>query len=127
MHVRLVKSFGFEAAHWLPTFPQGHKCRRMHGHSFRVDVVVQGRVPAEQGYLIDYGEIKAVLEPIRKQLDHYCLNEIEGLENPTSEVLTGWIWDRVRPGLPMLIQIVVHETCLARCEYRGPRNDGAGD
>lgn len=127
MHVRLVKSFGFEAAHWLPTFPQGHKCRRMHGHSFRVDVVVEGPVESEQGYLIDYGEIKAALEPIRKQLDHYCLNEIEGLENPTSEVLAGWIWDRVKPGLPMLTQIVVHETCSARCEYSGPANDGAGD
>ena len=127
MHVQLVKSFGFEAAHWLPTFPQGHKCRRMHGHSFRVDVVVEGEVPAEQGYLIDYGEIKAALEPIRKQLDHYCLNEIEGLENPTSEVLAGWIWDRIKPGLPMLTQIVVQETCSVRCEYSGPANAGAGD
>ena len=127
MHVRLVKSFGFEAAHWLPTFPPGHKCRRMHGHSFRVDVVVQGEVRPEQGYLIDYGEIKTALEPIRKQLDHYCLNEIEGLENPTSEVLAGWIWDRIKPGLPMLTQIVVQETCSVRCEYSGPANAGAGD
>ena len=119
MQVRLVKSFGFEAAHWLPTFPQEHKCRRMHGHSFRVDVVVQGEVESAKGYLVDYGEIKAAIEPIRQQLDHYCLNEIDGLENPTSEMLAKWIWDRLRPSLPSLAQIVVHETCSARCEYSG--------
>ena len=93
MHIRLVKSFGFEAAHWLPSFPDDHKCRRMHGHSFRVDVVVEGEVPMERGYLIDYGEIGAALEPLRQQLDHRCLNEVEGLENPTSEMLSKWIWD----------------------------------
>ena len=127
MEVRLIKSFGFEAAHWLPTFPPVHTCRRTHGHSVLVDVAVQDDWPPEQVDLIDHGQIKAALEPIRKQLDHYCLNEIAGLENPTSEVLAGWIWDRVKPGLPMLTQIVVHETCSARCEYRGPANDGAGD
>ena len=117
MHVRLTKTFGFEAAHWLPTFPEGHKCRRMHGHSFRVDVMVAGDVDAEKGYLVDYGDIKAALEPIRRQLDHHCLNDIEGLENPTSEVLAKWIWDRLE--LPMLAEVAVHETCTTRCEYRG--------
>ena len=117
--VRLVKSFRFEAAHWLPTFPEQHKCRRLHGHSFRVDVVVAGDVGADKGYLIDYGEIGAAVEPLRQQLDHRCLNEIEGLDNPTSEVLSKWLWERLRPALPMLTEIVVHETCSARCEYRG--------
>ncbi len=119
MHVRLVKSFSFEAAHWLPTFPDGHKCRRMHGHSFRVDVIVAGEIDPQQGYLIDYGDIAAVIEPVRVQLDHYCLNEIDGLENPTSEMVAAWIWDRLKPQLPLLDEIVVHETCTARCEYRG--------
>ncbi len=120
MHVRLVKTFRFEAAHWLPTFPEQHKCRRMHGHSFRVDVVVEGEVAQEKGYLVDFGDIQAAVEPLRQQLDHHLLNEIEGLENPTSEVLCGWLWDRLRPALPMLGEVVVHETCTARCEYRGP-------
>lgn len=119
MQVDLVKSFGFEAAHWLPCFPEGHKCRRMHGHSFRVDVVVRGEIPDERGYLIDYADMKKVIAPIEKQLDHYCLNEIEGLENPTSEVLAKWIWDRLKQDLPMLSEIVVHETCTSRCHYRG--------
>ncbi|MCH8343900.1 MAG: 6-carboxytetrahydropterin synthase QueD [Planctomycetes bacterium] len=120
MHVRLVKSFGFEAAHWLPTFPEGHKCRRMHGHSFRVDVVVEGQVSQDKGYLIDYGKIEEAVKPLRQQLDHQCLNEVRGLENPTSEILAQWIWDHLQPQLPLLAEIAVHETCSARCVYRGP-------
>jgi len=119
MRVRLVKGFDFEAAHWLPCFPEGHKCRRMHGHSFRVEVVVEGEVPDGRGYLIDYGDIKKAIAPIRDRLDHYCLNEIEGLENPTSEVIAVWIWDRLKPALPDLAEVVVHETCTSRCHYRG--------
>ena len=119
MNVRLIKSFTFEAAHWLPTFPEGHKCRRMHGHSFKVDIVVAGELDPAKGYLVDYGDIKAVTSPIESQLDHYCLNEIKGLENPTSEMIAKWIWDRLKPQLPMLAQVVVHETCTSRCEYVG--------
>lgn len=119
MRVRLVKAFDFEAAHWLPCFPEGHKCRRMHGHSFKVEVVVEGDVPEERGYLVDYGEIKRAIAPVRDRLDHYCLNEIEGLENPTSEVLARWIWRELAGVLPMLSEVVVHETCTSRCHYRG--------
>lgn len=119
MHVRLVKGFDFEAAHWLPTFPEGHKCRRMHGHSFKVEVVVEGDVPEEQGYLIDYGQIKAAIAPLRDTLDHRLLNEIEGLENPTSEGIAKWLWDALAPVLPLLSEVVVHETCTSRCHYKG--------
>jgi 6-pyruvoyltetrahydropterin/6-carboxytetrahydropterin synthase len=119
MIVSLTKTFRFEAAHDLPTFPPDHKCRRLHGHSFRFDVVVEGEVDPAKGYLIDYGEIKKVADPLVKRLDHYYLNEIEGLENPTSEVLAKWLFDRLKPGLPLLAAIVVHETCTSECEYRG--------
>lgn len=119
MKVRLSKTFHFEAAHMLPTFPDGHKCRRLHGHSFRFDVVVEGEMDAKRGYLIDYGDIKRVAEPLVKRLDHFYLNEIDGLENPTSEMLAKWLWERLRPELPMLSAIVVHETCTSVCEYRG--------
>ena len=119
MRVRLSKTFRFEAAHSLPTFPEGHKCRRLHGHSFRFDVIVEGEVEPARGYLIDYGEIKRAAEPIVKRLDHYHLNEIAGLENPTSEVLAKWIYDALKPSLPMLSAIIVHETCTSSCEYRG--------
>jgi len=119
MHVRLTKQFHFEAAHDLPTFPEGHKCRRLHGHSFRFDVVVEGEVDPNKGYLIDYGDIKSCADPIVKRLDHYYLNDIEGLSNPTSEVLAKWLWDKLRPLLPTLSSIIVYETCTSACEYRG--------
>lgn len=119
MRVRLVKTFAFEAAHWLPCFPDGHKCRRMHGHSFKVDVVVEGDIPEGQHFLIDYGDLKAAIDPIHDLLDHRCLNDIVGLENPTSEMIALWLWGKLQPKLPMLLEIVVFETCTSRCEYRG--------
>jgi 6-pyruvoyltetrahydropterin/6-carboxytetrahydropterin synthase len=119
MTVKLVKTFHFEAAHNLPMFPEGHKCRRLHGHSYRFDVVVEGSVDPEKGYLVDYGDIKKAADPIVKQLDHYYLNEIEGLSNPTSESLAKWLWDHLKPALPLLSAIVVYETCTSSCEYRG--------
>ena len=119
MLVRLIKTFGFEAAHFLPSFPEGHKCRRMHGHSFKVDVVIEGEIPAGKSYLMDYGDIKAATDPLERQLDHYCLNEIKGLEEPTSEMIARWIWNTLKPALPMLAEIIVYETCTSRCEYRG--------
>ena len=120
MRVRLSKTFRFEAAHSLPTFPDGHKCRRLHGHSFRFDVVVEGEVDPAKGYLVDYGDIKRIVDPIVRRLDHYYLNEIEGLANPTSEVLAAWIWDRLVDALPGLSAIGVRETCTSGCVYRGP-------
>jgi 6-pyruvoyltetrahydropterin/6-carboxytetrahydropterin synthase len=119
MIVRLTREFTFEAAHYLPRAPEGHKCRRLHGHSFRVEVMVEGPVDPETGWFLDYGVIREQVEPIRARLDHYCLNEIEGLENPTSEHLARWIWERLKPSLPSLARIVVAETCESRCEYEG--------
>lgn len=120
MHVSLTKTIDFEAAHWLPTFPQGHKCRRLHGHSFKVDVVVAGEVDEAQGYLLDFGELKQQLQPIRDQLDHHLLNDIEGLSNPTAEMLARWIYDRLKPALPLLTLVRVRETCTSAAEYAGP-------
>ena len=119
MQVRLIRDFTFEAAHLLPKAPEGHKCRRLHGHSFRVEVTVEGEVDPATGWLLDYGEIRRLVEPLRAQLDHYYLNEVTGLENATSENLARWIWDRLKPSLPSLAKITVHETCEARCEYEG--------
>jgi 6-pyruvoyl tetrahydropterin synthase/QueD family protein len=119
MFVRLTKSFGFEAAHDLPTFPPEHKCRRLHGHSFRFDLIVEGNVDPELGYLIDYGQIKAAAEPFVQQLDHGYLNEVPELSNPTSENIARWLWDRLKPILPQLAAVIVHETCTSACEYRG--------
>ena len=102
MRVSLTKSFTFEAAHWLPTFPEGHKCRRMHGHSFRIEVHVSGEVDATTGWVMDFADIKSAFMPFYEQLDHHYLNDIPGLENPTSEQLSIWIWQRLKPRLPLL-------------------------
>lgn len=119
MQISLTKTFRFEAAHWLPTFPQGHKCRRLHGHSFIVDVVVEGEVDPALGYLMDFGQIKQAIDPVCNQLDHYCLNDLAGLENPTAEMLAKWVYDQLKPALPLLKLIRVRETCTSEAEYRG--------
>jgi 6-pyruvoyltetrahydropterin/6-carboxytetrahydropterin synthase len=119
MRVELRKTFQFEAAHLLPHLPASHKCRRLHGHSFVVDVVVEGECDPKLGWLMDYADISAAFKPIHEQLDHFYLNEIAGLENPTSENLAVWIWERLKPKLPLLKEIVVAETCMSRCVYSG--------
>ncbi|WP_428386503.1 6-carboxytetrahydropterin synthase QueD [Mucisphaera sp.] len=119
MRISLTKVIDFESAHWLPTFPEGHKCRRLHGHSFKVEVVISGEVDPAKGYLRDFGEVKAVLEPIKEALDHRLLNEIEGLENPTAEMLAKWVYDRVKPDLAELERVRVRETCTSSAEYAG--------
>jgi len=117
--VRLVRAFTFEAAHRLPHAPPAHKCRRLHGHSFRVELICQGEIDPATGWLVDFAEIKRVFDPLLDRLDHQYLNEIEGLENPTAENIARWIWSGLKPSLPMLTQVNVAETCTARCEYRG--------
>ncbi len=119
MHVRLVHEFRFEAAHRLPNVPAGHKCARLHGHSFKVEIAASGLVNPQTGWFIDFGELHRLWDPIDAVLDHHYLNEVPGLENPTSEVLAKWIWDRLKPDLPPLQQVTVFETCDARCEYTG--------
>ena len=120
MKVELAKRYRFEAAHRLPMVPPGHKCARMHGHSFEIEVTVAGEVDEHTGWLVDFGEITAVVEPLlRAELDHRTLNEVPGLENPTSERLCAWLWGRLEPRLPLLAAVTVLETCTARCSFRG--------
>lgn len=115
----VFRVFQIEAAHFLPNVPEGHKCARMHGHSFRVEVHVSGPVGASSGWVVDFADLKAAFQPLFDRLDHRCLNEIAGLENPTSENLARWIWQRLQGDLPQLSKIVVQETCTAGCVYRG--------
>jgi len=119
MKMELRKTFQFEAAHSLPNLPADHKCHRLHGHSFKIDVVVNGECDPKLGWVMDYADISEAFNPIWKQLDHHHLNEIEGLQNPTSEIIAKWVWDRLKPELPQLSAIEVAETCNARCDYRG--------
>ena len=114
------KEFTFEAAHRLPHVPAGHKCERLHGHSFRVEVHVRGPLAGREEWVMDFGDLKAAWAPIDALLDHYYLNDVPGLENPTSEVLARWLWDRLRPALAGLARVVVRETCTTGCTYVGP-------
>ena len=111
--------FQFEAAHRLPELPKSHKCRRLHGHSFTVEVVVAGECDPKLGWVMDYASISDAFKPIWQRLDHRYLNQIPGLRNPTSENLAVWIWRKLKPRLPLLTEVVVAETCTARCVYRG--------
>jgi 6-pyruvoyltetrahydropterin/6-carboxytetrahydropterin synthase len=119
MTIDLIKSFQFEAAHMLPHVPRNHKCRRLHGHSFKVDVVVTGACDPSLGWVMDYADIATAFQPLWKRLDHHYLNDIRGLENPTSEMLAVWIWRRLKPKLPLLSEVVVAETCQSQCRFKG--------
>lgn len=117
--MKIFKEFRFEAAHRLPNVPAEHKCARLHGHSFLVKVEVTGPVGEESGWVMDFSQIADAFGPILSRLDHYYLNEIPGLENPTSEVLARWIWKELKPELPELSAIEFRETCTSGCEYTG--------
>jgi 6-pyruvoyltetrahydropterin/6-carboxytetrahydropterin synthase len=117
--VEIFKEFTFEAAHRLPNVPAGHKCARLHGHSYRVELHVDGSVDDRAGWVCDFADLSTAMRPLLDQLDHYYLNEVDGLDNPTSEVLARWIWIRVQPALPELSQVIVRETCTSGCVYRG--------
>lgn len=121
----IYREFTFEAAHRLPNVPNGHKCSRLHGHSYRVEVHVTGVVGEDTGWVQDFGDIKAAFKPLEDQLDHNYLNEVSGLENPTSEILAKWIWTRLVSALPNLSAIQVRETCTSGCIYRGEASHAA--
>lgn len=116
--MRLFKEFAFEAAHRLPLVPENHKCFNLHGHSFKVKITIEGIVN-ELGWVMDFAEIKKICEPIIDELDHKYLNEIIGLDNPTSENIAVWIWQKLEDSLKGLYSIEVMETCNSGCIYQG--------
>ena len=115
----IYKEFHFEAAHRLPNVPEGHKCARLHGHSFQVRLWVTGEASEPSGWVMDFADLKAAFKPILARLDHYYLNEIPGLENPTSENIARWIWNELKPELALLSAVEIRETCTSGCVYRG--------
>jgi 6-pyruvoyltetrahydropterin/6-carboxytetrahydropterin synthase len=122
--IELIRAFSFDAAHLLPNVPDGHKCKRLHGHTFHFKIHLKGNVDPNTGWLMDFGDIKKVVKPlIENYLDHYYLNDVEGLENPTSENIAIWLWRKLKPDLPLLFKITLHETCNSACVYSGPKNE----
>ena len=119
MLAKIIKEFRFEAAHTLPSLPEGHKCRRMHGHSFKVEIHIEGEVDPQIGWVYDHKCISEAMDPLMNALDHSYLNEIEGLESPTIEMMAAWFWRKLESQLPGLCEIVIYETPTARCSFRG--------
>ena len=119
MATEIFKEFTFEAAHRLPNVPAGHKCARLHGHSYQVAVHIVGPVGDQTGWVRDFAELSGAMRPVLDRLDHHYLNDIEGLDNPTSERVAMWIWERLAAVLPELDKVVVRETCTAGVEFRG--------
>lgn len=117
--MEIFKAFTLESAHRLPNVPAGHKCARVHGHSFRVELHVSGPVDEHLGWVMDFADVKAAFDPLYRQLDHHYLNDVPGLENPTSENLAKWIWQQLKRTLPQLSAVVVHETCTSGARYTG--------
>ena len=117
--MEIFKVFTIEAAHRLPHVPAGHKCGRLHGHTFQIEVHIQGPLDPKLGWIIDFADIKSAFRPIEEQIDHHYLNEVEGLENPTSENVAHWVWRNLKPSLPCLSKIVIRETCSSGCIYAG--------
>ena len=118
--MRITKSFTFDAAHFLPRVPEDHKCRRLHGHTYEVVVGLEGEMDPHLGWVVDYGEVGRVVDPLVRELDHRCLNDLEGLDNPTAEVLAAWLFQRLREALPQLADVTVRETPRTSATYRPP-------
>ncbi|ACA20851.1 queuosine biosynthesis protein QueD [Methylobacterium sp. 4-46] len=117
--MKITQAFTFEAAHWLPNVPETHRCRRMHGHSYRVELTLDGPVDPRTGWVVDFFDVESAFAPLLAELDHHCLNEVPGLENPTAEHIAIWIWRRARPALPALASVKVFETPMSWAEYDG--------
>src|ERR1700676_1555069 len=117
--MEIFKEFTIEAADLLPHVPEGHKCRRMHGHSFRIQIYVTGPIDPQLGWVMDFADLKAAFQPVEDAIDHRCLNDVAGLENPTSENLARWVWTHLETALPNLSKVIVRETCTSGCVYLG--------
>ena len=117
--MEIYKAFHFEAAHRLPNVPEGHKCARLHGHSFQVRIHLEGPVGIDSGWVMDFAGVEAAFAPLYDRLDHHYLNDIDGLENPTSENIARWIWRALVTELPLLCAVEVRETCTSGCKYHG--------
>ncbi len=115
----IYQHFTFDAAHFLPRVPEGHKCRNLHGHTYHVTIYISGEVLENEGWILDFSDLKSAVQPVLQMLDHHLLNDVEGLENPTAECLALWIWKNIKPSLPGLTKIELKETPGTGVIYEG--------
>lgn len=117
--MKIFKEFSFDAAHYLPNVPEGHKCKNMHGHTYHLKVFIEGELDKKLGWVIDFKELKQHINPIIDRMDHHTLNDIPGLENPTCEMIAVWLWEQIKPNIPMLCRIELKETPTSGAVYEG--------
>ena len=117
--VEIFKEFTIDCAHSLPNVPDGHKCKNVHGHTYRIKVVIEGELHPKYGWVLDFAVMKEAFHEIKETLDHKYLNDIEGLENPTAEIISIWVWDRLVSKLEGLKEVWIFETPTSGCVYRG--------
>jgi 6-pyruvoyltetrahydropterin/6-carboxytetrahydropterin synthase len=117
--MEIFKQFTFDSAHFLPNVPPEHKCRNMHGHTYRLVVYIEGKTDKNLGWVMDFSDVKHVIDPIVDMVDHHVLNDLPGLENPTCENIAIWLWDQIKPQLPALSKIELHETPTSGVVYQG--------
>lgn len=117
--MRIFKQFTFDSAHFLPHVPDGHPCKRIHGHTYRLVLFIEGDLHPHLDWVMDFAEVKKTVEPVVKQLDHRLMNEVAGLENPTCEAIAKWLWMKIKPTLPALCKIELHETPTSGAIYEG--------
>jgi 6-pyruvoyltetrahydropterin/6-carboxytetrahydropterin synthase len=115
----IYRQFSFDSAHLLPNVPEGHKCKNLHGHTYNLTVFIEGELLANEGWILDFGDLKEIVSPVINLIDHAYLNEIPGLENPTAEILTYWLWNKIKPLLPALKRIELKETLASGVIYEG--------
>ena len=113
----IFKEFTFDSAHSLPNVPEGHKCKAIHGHTYRLKVIIEGELDPHLGWVMDFADIKQAIKPVIEEIDHKYMNDIEGLENPTCEAIAKWLWDKMKPNLPLLKEIELHETPTSGVVY----------
>ncbi len=117
--MEIFKQVTFDSAHYLPNVPIGHKCRGMHGHTYKLVLYLEGELDEQFGWVMDFAEIKNIVDPVVKSIDHRVLNDIQGLENPTCELVAQWIWNKLKPDLTLLSKIELHETPSSGVIYKG--------
>jgi 6-pyruvoyltetrahydropterin/6-carboxytetrahydropterin synthase len=115
----IYKKFSFDSAHFLPNVTDGHKCKEIHGHTYKLTVFLEGDLVDDLDWVVDFAEVKRAIKPIIDSIDHKLLNDIEGLENPTCEKIAVWLWDKIKPQLPQLSRIELNETLTSGCIYGG--------
>lgn len=117
--MQIFKQFTFDSAHFLPNVPAGHKCKEIHGHTYRAVMYIEGQPDPHLGWVMDFAALKHIISPIVKQVDHKLLNDIPGLENPTCERIAIWLWEAIKPAVPQLVRIELHETPTSGAIYEG--------